>query len=143
MKKFTIKLSIKPGVTIHLTQEVELLMNSADAGMVKSGTATLEAALHNLPMVVLYKTSLVTYLIGRLLVRLDSIALINIVAREKIVDELIQFDFKPHKAAAIVKEILVKKHLSDEIRQKYVKLKEILGGPGASDRAAELILKIT
>ncbi len=137
------KIVDKAGVTIHLTQEVELLMNSADAGMVKSGTATLEAALHNLPMVVLYKTSLVTYLIGRLLVRLDSIALINIVAREKIVDELIQFDFKPHKAAAIVKEILVKKHLSDEIRQKYVKLKEILGGPGASDRAAELILKIT
>jgi lipid-A-disaccharide synthase len=136
------KIISKIGVKVHLTQAVELLMSSADAGMVTSGTATLEAALHNLPIVVVYKTSIVTYLIGRFLLRLSSISLINIVAQQKIVDELVQSDFKPHKAAAIVKEILTKNHTADEIKQKYAKLKEIVGGPGASNRAAELILKM-
>ena len=99
-------------------------MSSADAGIVKSGTTTLEAALHNLPMVVVYKTSFVTYLIGRLLVRLDSIALVNIVAQRKIVEELVQYNFRPRRAALLVKEILMNNHVADEIRQKYGELEK-------------------
>jgi lipid-A-disaccharide synthase len=128
------------GTRSHLSREVELLMNSADAGIITSGTATLEAALHNLPIVVVYKTSLLNYLMGRLLVRIKSISLVNIVAQNRIVDELIQFDFKPQKAAAVAKEILMNDDVAAEIKQNYVNLRKILGGPGASDRAAELIL---
>ncbi len=130
------------GVKARLNHEVELLMSSANAGMVTSGTATLEAALHDLPIVVVYKTSILTYLIGRLLVRLNSISLVNIVAQKRIVEELVQYDFKPDKAAAILKDILMNNDVAEEIRQKYADLKKILGGPGASDRAAELILKM-
>ncbi len=130
----------RAGIRFHLSREVELLMNSADAGIVTSGTATLEAALHDLPIVVVYKTSFLNYLMGRLLVRIKSISLVNIVAQNKIVDELIQFEFKPQKAAAVTKEILMNDDVATRIRQNYVSLRKILGGPGASDRAAELIL---
>ena len=129
------------GIKAHLSFEVELLMSSADAGMVTSGTATLESALRNLPILVVYKTSIITYLIGKLLIKLSSISLVNIVAQKKIVEELVQFDFKPNKAAAIVKEILMNNQVADEIKRKYSELRKILGGPGASDRAAELIFK--
>lgn len=130
----------EPGMTVRLTHDVDLLMCSADAGIVTSGTATLEAALHNLPMLVVYKTGTVNYLIGRLLVRLDSISLVNIVARKPIVRELVQGAFKPAEAAAVLKDLLVNNGIVEEIRNKYSDLRKILGGPGASDRAAELIL---
>ena len=61
----------KSGVHVHLTRDVDLLLSSADSAMVTSGTATLEAALHELPMVVVYKTGMLNYLIGRLVVRLE------------------------------------------------------------------------
>ena len=130
------------GIKANLSREVELLMSSADAGMVTSGTATLEAVLHDLPMVVVYKTSAVNYFIGKFLVKISSISLVNIVAQRKIVEELVQNDFKPHEAAGIIKEILTSNGVADEIRQKYAELKKMLGEPGASDRAAELILKM-
>ena len=88
----------RAAVKAHLCDDVELLMSSADAGIVTSGTATLESALHNLPIVVVYKTSLFTYLVGRLLVKLRSISLVNIVGNQVIVDELIQNDFEPRRA---------------------------------------------
>lgn len=131
----------KVGIEVHLSDEVELLMSSSDAGMVTSGTATLESALHNLPILVVYKTSALTYLIGRLLIRLNLISLVNIVAGEKIVEELVQNDFNPHRAALIMKKILMDGNVADQIRQKYAKLRKVLGVAGASDRAAELVLR--
>ena len=130
----------RSGIKVHLSQEVELLMSAANAGIVTSGTATLEAALHNLPIVVVYRTSALTYWIGRLIIRLDSISLVNIVAQKKIVEELVQSDFKPKRAARILKEILTNTRVSEEIKRKYSELRIILGSAGASDRAAELIL---
>jgi lipid-A-disaccharide synthase len=130
------------GAEVYLTDRVDMLMSSADAGIVASGTATLESALHNLPMVVVYRTSLFTFLIGKLVVKLDSISLVNIVGQKKIVEELVQSDFKPMRTASIVKELLVDSQVTDEIRKKYAELKEILGPGGATDRAAELIMGI-
>ena len=130
----------RSGVQVEVSEDVELLMSSADAGIVASGTATLEAALHNLPIVVVYKTSMFTYLLGRLLVRVGTISLVNIVAQKKIVDELVQHDFKPRKAAASLERILMNSQVAEEIIHNYADLREILGGPGASDRAAELVL---
>jgi len=75
-----------------------------------------------------------------LIIRLDSISLVNIVAQKKIVEELVQSDFKPKRAARILKEILTNTRVSEEIKRKYSELRIILGSAGASDRAAELIL---
>lgn len=129
------------GVNVSLTEDSGLLMSSADAGLVKSGTSTLEAALHDLPMAVVYKTSWLNYLIGRLLVKLDSISLVNIVAGNKIVEELVQDDFTPLRAARVIRTLLTDQDVAADIRARYRRLREILGGPGASERAAELILK--
>ena len=129
------------GVSVHLSHDTDLLMSSSDAGMIKSGTSTLEAALHDLPMVVVYKTSWLNYFIGRMLVKVESISLVNIVARKKIVEELVQDDFTPSRAAEIFKDIFTRKDVVDRIRRSYADLRVVLGGKGASDRAAELILK--
>ncbi len=129
------------GVNAQLCHDVGLLMDSADAGMITSGTATLEAALHDLPMLVAYKTSPVTYFLGRSLVRLKSISLVNIVAGERIVEELVQGGFEATRAASIIKSILTNSEVSDRIKQKYAGIRKALGEAGASARAAELILK--
>lgn len=129
------------GENVRFTDDAELLMSAADIGMIKSGTSTLEAALHDLPMVVVYKTSWLNYFIGRRLVKLDSISLVNIVAGKKIVEEFIQDDFTSSRVSRILKDLITKQEVVDEIRQKYADVREILGGKGASDRAAELILK--
>lgn len=129
------------GVTVAFSSNSDMLMGAADAGMIKSGTATLEAALHDLPMIVVYKTGWLNYIIGRMLVKLDSISLVNIVAGKKIVEELIQDDFTSSRAAAILKDMFTEEGVMEEIREKYVELRAILGGKGASDRAAELILR--
>ncbi len=128
-------------IEANVTREVELLMATADVGMVTSGTATLEAALHELPMLVVYRTSRINYMIGRLLVKLRAISLVNIVAQKEIVKELVQNSFKPQVAALIMKELLTGAGAADQLKAMYRDLRKILGGPGAADRAAELILK--
>jgi lipid-A-disaccharide synthase len=78
-------------------------------GIIKSGTSTLEAGLFKLPFIVVYKTSLITYLIAKRLVNLDSLSLVNIVTKRKIVLELIQNEVNKNE---IVKA--VSSYLSDE-----------------------------
>ncbi len=131
----------KSGADVRFSRDPDLLMSAAEAGMVKSGTATLESALHDLPIVVVYKTSWFNYLIGRMLVKLKSISLVNIVARNMIVEELVQSDFTAARAASVAGDLLTRKDIVDDIRRKYSGLRAVIGGKGASDRAAELILK--
>lgn len=128
---------------IHLIKGATYeLMDHSDFALVTSGTATLETALFTTPMVIVYKTSWPTYLIGRVLVRIRNIGLVNIVAGKRIVPELIQ-----HRAtgANLAREAL--KILRDEsalaaMRDELSKVKEKLGEIGASRRVAERILQI-
>ena len=119
------------------------LMAHSDVAIVTSGTATLETALLGTPLIVVYKTSWLTYLIGRLFVRVKNIGLVNIVAGKQIVPEFIQ-----HRATAgnLVREAL--RLLNDEraatdMREELSKLKGMLGERGASQRVAERILQMT
>lgn len=118
------------------------LMDHADLAIVTSGTATLETACLETPMIVVYKTSWLTYLIGRLLVRVKNIGLVNIVAGKQIVPEFIQ-----HRVTVnnLVKEAMA--ILEDEGRQRAMKadlsqLRNLLGASGASRRVAERILQM-
>lgn len=115
------------------------LMNLAKIGIIKSGTSTLEAGLFKLPMVIVYKTSLLTYWIGKTLIKLSNIGLVNIVLKEKVVPELIQEDASPEKIYDSLRELLSNSKAYDEMRFRLSKLKEILGTSGASKRAAEII----
>ncbi|HCN11668.1 MAG TPA: lipid-A-disaccharide synthase [Chryseobacterium sp.] len=116
------------------------LLRSSKAALVTSGTATLETALLNIPEVVCYRSSKISYEIGKRVVKnINYISLVNLIMDEEIVTELIQNELNTHN---LVKELT--KILEGENRTKmlenYEALREKLGGKGASDHAAEIIV---
>ncbi|QAT16377.1 lipid-A-disaccharide synthase [Candidatus Velamenicoccus archaeovorus] len=114
-------------------------LEASDFAIVASGTATLETAILNKPMVIVYKTSLLTWFLARLLIKIPYIGLVNVVAGEKIVPELVQFDATPRKIASTVLAILGDKQKMEKIHAELYALKNTLGIPGACQRAAEEI----
>ena len=115
------------------------LMNLAKIGIIKSGTSTLEAGLFSLPMIIVYKTSLLTYLIGKKLIKLDTIGMANIITGEKIVPELIQGKANDQNIYSECKKILSDNKLYASIKSRLSLLKEKLGHLGASQKAAQII----
>src|SRR5262249_9604280 len=102
-----VKSFLRDDIPVKLIQNATYdLMKNCAAPIVTSGTATLETGYFQTPMVVVYKTSLLTYLIGRAMVRIRNIGLVNIVAGERIVPELIQSDVNPRRLAAEAATIL-------------------------------------
>jgi lipid-A-disaccharide synthase len=118
------------------------LMKNSKLGIIKSGTSTLEAGIFGLPMVIVYKTSLLTYLIGKSLIRVDAIGMANIISGEKVVVELIQNDVNEKTIYSECKKILSDKTLYGEIKRKFELLREKLGSAGASGRAANIIYSL-
>lgn len=116
-------------------------LRAADAALTASGTATLETALIGTPMVIAYKVSLFSYLVARLMIRLDSIGLPNIVSAREVVPELIQFKATARAMAEELYSILTDTRRRTKIVEDLAKISDILGGPGASERAAEAVAK--
>jgi lipid-A-disaccharide synthase len=117
-------------------------MKYAKFGIIKSGTSTLEAALLGLPMVIVYKTNWITYLIGKVLVTLDNIGLVNIVLGGKVVPEIIQHKLTVKKLLTESLKILNNKETYQCIVEKFSVLKTILGTKRASVNAANSILSL-
>ena len=115
-------------------------MKNADVAIVTSGTATLETGLFRTPMLVVYKTSTPTYLIGRALVRIRNIGLVNIVAGRTVVPEILQWSVTPQRLAAEAGKLLDDGTRRDRIAQELAVVRERLGAPGASRRVAEVVL---
>ncbi len=113
--------------------------NQLDAALVSSGTATLETAYFRVPMIIVYKVHQLTWILGKMLVRLKFIGLANIVAGEKVADELLQDDFQIQKAAILLAGLL-QQPVNNEIREKLKIIQEKLGPPGASSQAAKKIM---
>jgi lipid-A-disaccharide synthase len=118
------------------------LMKYSKLGIIKSGTSTLEAGIFELPMVIVYKTSGLTYIIGKNLVRVDNIGMVNIISGEEIVPELIQKDVNAETIYSECKNILTDKTVYQSIKEKLKLLKEKLGSTGASERAAKIIYSL-
>jgi lipid-A-disaccharide synthase len=116
------------------------IMKNSDLAVVTSGTATLETGYYGTPMIVVYRTSLPTYLIGRALVRVKQIGLVNIVAGKAVVPELIQGRATPARIAAAAEGLLGDPAALKRISGELAVIRERLGTPGASRRAAEAIL---
>ena len=130
-------------IEVHVfTDDIYDVINVSDVVVVASGTATLEAAIMKAPMVILYKLSLMTYLIGKLLIKVDNIGLVNLVAGRRVVSELIQYDVTPAKIAQEVASILENEELCIAMQQELASVKEKLGDPGASLRAAKIVTGI-
>jgi lipid-A-disaccharide synthase len=118
------------------------LMKHSKLGIVKSGTSTLEAGLLGLPMVIVYKTSYLTYFIGKKMIKLNNIGMVNIVAGENIVEELIQNRANIISIYNECKKILLDSSRLSSIKSKLNRLKEKLGSEGASRRAAKSIISV-
>jgi lipid-A-disaccharide synthase len=122
--------------------ETDTVLASADVVLTASGTATVQTALHDTPMVIVYRVSPLTYWLGRRLVSVDAIGMVNLIAGEKIVPELIQRAFTPDAVAREAIRMLTDRDLAARIRAGLARVREKLGGPGASRRAAEAVLRI-
>jgi len=119
------------------------LLRHAKAAMVTSGTATLETALWNVPQVVCYKTSIISYLIVLMLVDKTKkyISLVNLILEKETVKELIQNDCNPRKLKEELAKILNDNSVIDTMKNDYQQLRHILGDAGVSDKIAQLIVK--
>ena len=133
------KKNINNTVKIIQNQTYDVL-NIAEAALVTSGTATLETALFEVPQVVCYKGSSMSYYIAKQLVKIKYISLVNLIVDKPLVTELIQNEFTINRLEKELVQLLDNKKRK-EILTEYKLLKEKLGGEGASDRVAAFILE--
>ncbi|KAA0129198.1 lipid-A-disaccharide synthase [Chryseobacterium sp. SN22] len=118
------------------------LLRCSKAALVTSGTATLETALLNVPEVVCYRGSKVSYAIAKRLVKnIKYISLVNLIMDREVVKELIQNDLNTNNLVEELKKILATEKRFEVFRD-YELLREKLGGKGASEKAAEVIVKV-
>ena len=117
--------------------ETDAVLASADVALTASGTATVQAALHDTPMVVVYRLSPLDYRLGRRFVKVDTFGMVNLIAGERIVPELIQDAFTPEAVADEAISMLTDRARAARIRGAWRGFARALGGPGASRRAAE------
>lgn len=118
------------------------LMNIADIGIAASGTVTLEAALVDLPTVIVYKTAATTYFLAKFLVKIPYISLPNIVAGRQIVPELLQDAVNADTIARQTLEILLNKGMMAQIHADLAEVRDKLGECGAVSRVADVVLSI-
>ena len=122
--------------------DTDTVLASADVALTASGTATVQAALHDTPMVVVYRVSPMTFRLARRLVSVPSIAMVNLIAGEPIVPELVQDAFTPDAAAGEAIAMLTDRARAARVRLGLARVRERLGGAGASRRAAQAILRL-
>lgn len=122
--------------------DVYNVLHASDLAWVASGTATLETALLQRPMVIVYRLAWLTYFLARLLVRVNHIGMVNIIAGERVVPELIQRDVTGERIFMESERILQDAALRTWTAQRLAEVREKLGSPGAADRVAEIALSM-
>lgn len=140
-ERFLKSLTKKSGFKIIKNHTYDL-MKYSKLGIIKSGTSTLEAAVFQLPMVIVYKTNALTYFIGKKLIRIKNIGMANIILNEQVAPELIQSDVSSKMIYTKCKEILSDPTLYNSIKDKLGSIKAKLGDTGASKKAAKIIFEL-
>ena len=120
----------------------DAVLAAADVALVASGTVTVQAALHECPMIVVYRVSPLTYRLGRRFVRVDTFAMANLVLGRRVVPELMQDDFTPEAVAVRAIALLERPDARDRMRTELREVRSQLGAPGASVRAARAVIEI-
>jgi lipid-A-disaccharide synthase len=137
-------LYLPPNVSLHYVENAtHEAMKYADLAIVTSGTATLETACFETPMIVVYKTSWLTYIIARLLVRVRNIGLVNIVAGRTIVPELIQQNATVQRIVQLAEEMLNNDAARDAVKKDLSSVRGLLGSKGASANVANAVLALS
>jgi lipid-A-disaccharide synthase len=136
-------------IQINLAPESLPALFHSRAGIIASGTATVEAAMMNIPFVMVYRVSALTYLLGRSRVKVPYFAMVNLIAGEEVVPELVQSEFTAENVAACVRQILPDSPARGRMLQGLAKVRDQLRGlqpsaatasSNAADRAAAIIL---
>jgi lipid-A-disaccharide synthase len=130
------------GAGLPVVADAVGLLAHARAALVKSGTATLEAALARTPMTVAYRTSALTWAVARRVVRVPHIALPNLVAGERLVPERVQEDATPERLAADLATLLDEGDARSAQLAGYARMCDALGTPGATERVADMALEL-
>lgn len=137
------KLSDQEGLTggsvSFLFNQTSDLQAHSDAVLVASGTATLETAILATPMVMAYKVAPLTYMVGRFLVKIPHIALVNVVAGEKVIPEFVQNEATPENIANELFTILTDSSCRERMISELDRVRQKLGDPGASRRVADML----
>ncbi len=130
---------VEPVIVLARTDDVLAI---CDVVITASGTATVQAALHGRPMVVIYRLSSLSYGLGRRFVHVDDVAMVNLIAGRRIVPELIQDDCTPERIAAETLSLLTDPARAEQTRTALAEVRGKLGAAGASGRAAEAVLEV-
>ncbi len=129
-------------VPVKITEDsVYEVMNISHLLITASGTATLEAACLNTPMIIVYKANFSTYLLGEILLRLPYVGLPNILANKKIVPELLQFKATANRISDVALKLLTDSRKLEKMKANLRKVAQRLGKPGAIDRAARVVVE--
>ncbi|KAA9338133.1 lipid-A-disaccharide synthase [Hymenobacter busanensis] len=126
-------------VRIIFEQTYDLLRH-AKAALVTSGTATLETALFDVPQVVCYRTSAISYRIGKAVIKVPFISLVNLIAEREVVKELIQGEFTARNLVTELQRVLDDEQYIGKVKAGYAEIREKLGRSNAAEKAAELMV---
>jgi lipid-A-disaccharide synthase len=135
LKKSSLDVQVIPG-------DVYRVLKACDLALVASGTATLEAAILETPMIIVYRVSFFSYWIGRMVISVPFIGLVNLVAGEEVVPELIQGDVTPERLAQAAMDILEHDDRRGDMIRKLRRLRETLGQGSASEKTARIALEM-
>jgi lipid-A-disaccharide synthase len=134
-------------VAMHLPTDALPALAHSRAGIIASGTATVEAAMMGTPFVMVYRVSPLTYFLGRPRVKVAHFAMVNLIAGKEIVPELVQHDFTAENVIARLSQILPDGQARDRMKEGLAAVKTLLRGPNPdrihpAERAAEAILRL-
>jgi lipid-A-disaccharide synthase len=124
-----------------VTRSTRQILKQADAAWVASGTATLETALMDCPMVVVYRTARMTYEVGKRLIRVPHLGMVNLLAGRELCPELIQDSATPEKLCGAIAPLLTDSPARRAMKEGLAEVRAKLGDGGAAERAAETLLQ--
>jgi lipid-A-disaccharide synthase len=139
IQSFINKTSLK---IIVSEKDIYSVLSVCDLALVASGTATLETALMGVPMVVAYRVSPLSFRIGKMIIKTPFVSLVNLIAGREIVSEVLQDDVTPQRLAERASMILDNEAYKKEMITNLGKVKENIGGPGASFNTAKIAIKL-
>jgi lipid-A-disaccharide synthase len=132
----------RPGPLAIVEGDTDAVLASADVVLTASGTATVQTALHDTPMVIVYRMSALSHFLLRRLVTVKTIGMVNLIAGERIVPELVQDAFTAEAVAREAVSMLTDAGRAAHIREGLARVRTRLGGAGASRRAALAIMRV-
>ncbi len=128
---------------VHMeTNRFQAAMQCLDAALVASGSATLETAMLNVPLCIVYRLSPISYVLGKALFKLPFLGIINLIAGREIAKELLQHDAVPHRMASELVRLMTDAPARKKMLNDFQEIRSKMGKPGASRRAAEKILEL-